>query len=155
MPATKPGEEVTVGSDPAGPLVAQVFKTRIDPFVHKLSFLRLFSGTLKKDDNVHISGVRKTVKLHQLLAVQGGETTAIDSASAGQIVAVAKVEELHTGLSLGDLVLPPLKLPTPMVGLAWSPKSRGDEAKLSVRCTRSPRRTARSACIAIRKPRSW
>ncbi len=125
------GAEVAVSPDPAKPLVAQVFKTRIDPFVHKLSFLRIFSGTLKKDDNVHVSGARKLVKLHQLLAVQGGETTPIDSASAGQIVAIAKVEELHTGLSLGDLVLPPIQLPTPMVGLALSPKSRGDEAKLS------------------------
>jgi elongation factor G len=125
------GQEVTLKADPASPLVAQIFKTRIDPFVHKLSFLRIFSGTLKKDDNVHVSGARKLVKLHQLLAVQGGETTAIDSASAGQIVAVAKVEELHTGLSLGDLTLPTFKLPTPMVGMAWSPKSRGDEAKLS------------------------
>jgi elongation factor G len=125
------GVEVAVSADPAGPLVAQVFKTRIDPFVHKLSFVRIFSGTLKKDDSVHVSGARKLVKLHQLLSVQGGETTPIDSASAGQLVAVAKVEELHTGLSLGDQVLPPIQLPTPMVGLALSPKSRGDEAKLS------------------------
>ncbi len=80
---TEAGQEVAVGSDPAGPLVAQVFKTRIDPFVHKLSFIRIFSGTLKKDDIVHISGVRKMVKLHQLLSVQGGETSTIDSASAG------------------------------------------------------------------------
>ena len=43
------GEEVEVKADPAGPLVAQVFKTRIDPFVQKLSFIRVFSGTLKKD----------------------------------------------------------------------------------------------------------
>ena len=44
------GEEVEVKADPAGPLVAQVFKTRIDPFVQKLNFIRVFSGTLKKDD---------------------------------------------------------------------------------------------------------
>ena len=46
-------------------------------------------------------------------------------------MAVAKVEELHTGSSLGDLTLPPIKFPTPMVGLAVTPKSRGDEGKLS------------------------
>ena len=91
------GEEVAIEADAAGPLVAQVFKTRIDPFVHKLSFMRIFSGTMKKDDNVHVSGARKAVKLHQLLEVQGSETQPVELASAGDIVAVAKVEDLHTG----------------------------------------------------------
>jgi len=125
------GEEVHVKVDPAGPLVAEVFKTRIDPFVHKLSFVRVFSGTIKKDDNVHVSHVRKAVKLHQLLFVQGSETQPIDSVIAGDIVAVAKADELHTGMCLGDVELPEIKLPTPMVGLAVSPKTRGDEGKLS------------------------
>lgn len=125
------GQEVTVKADPAGPLVAQVFKTRIDPFVHKLSFIRIFSGTIKKDESVHVCGARKAVKLHQLLEVQANETHAIDAVGAGDIVAVAKVEELHTGLCLGDVVLPEIKFPTPMVGLAVTPKSRGDETKLS------------------------
>ncbi len=125
------GEEAVLTCDPAGPLAAQVFKTRIDPFVHKLSFLRVFSGTIKKDDNVHVSGERKAIKLHQLLAVQANETHAVDEVSAGDIVAVAKVDELHTGLSIGELELPPIKFPTPMVGLAVTPKSRGDEGKLS------------------------
>jgi elongation factor G len=125
------GEEVAVKADPAGPLVAQVFKTRIDPFVHKLNFVRIFSGGVKKDDAVRVSGERKAIKLHQMLSVQAGETHPADAAGAGDIVAIAKVEELHTGLSLGDLVLPPIKFPTPMVGLAVTPKSRGDESKLS------------------------
>jgi elongation factor G len=123
--------EAVIAADPTSPLVAQVFKTRIDPFVHKLSFIRIFSGSLKKDDSVHISGVKKNVKLHQLLEVQGGETHPRDEASAGDIVAVAKVDELHTGCSLGEVELPQLKFPTPMVGLAVAPKSRGDETKLS------------------------
>ncbi|MEX0676277.1 MAG: elongation factor G [Pirellulales bacterium] len=125
------GDLVKVKADPAGPLVAQVFKTRIDPFVHKLNFIRVFSGTVKKDDSVHVSGARKAVKLHQMLSVQAGETQPTDEAGAGDIVAIAKVEELRTGLSLGDVVLPPITFPTPMVGLAVTPKSRGDESKLS------------------------
>ena len=137
------GKEVPIQVDPAGPLVAQIFKTRIDPFVHKLSFVRIYSGTIKRDDTVHVSGARKAVKLHQLLAVQGAETQPIDSASAGQIFAVAKAEELHTGLSLGELSMPHFEFPHPMVGLAVTPKSRGDEGKLSARWPRSPKRTAR------------
>ncbi len=125
------GEEVVIQCDAAGPLAAQVFKTRIDPFVHKLSFLRIYSGTVKKDDGVHVSGARKAVKLHQLLAVQANETHAIEQAGAGDLVAVAKVDELHTGLSIGEIELPLIKFPTPMVGLAVTPKSRGDEGKLS------------------------
>ena len=125
------GEEVAVKADPDGPLVAQVFKTRIDPFVHKLSFIRIFSGTIKKDDNVHVSEARKAIKLHQMLTVQAGETHPVDDVAAGDIVAIAKVDELHTSLSLGEIELPRIKFPMPMVGLAVTPKSRGDEGKLS------------------------
>jgi elongation factor G len=125
------GQEVPIKCDPSAPFVAQVFKTRIDPFVHKLSFIRVFSGTVKKDDNVHVSGARKAVKLHQLLSVQANDTQPIEQASAGDIVAVAKIDELHTALSLGEVAMPPIRFPTPMVGLAVTPKTRGDEGKLS------------------------
>ncbi len=125
------GQEVEIKADPAGPLVAQVWRTRIDPFVQKLSFIRVYSGGLKKDESVHISGVKKNIKIGPLLEVQGGETKAIESASAGEIVAISKTEDLHTGGTLGKYVMPPIKFPTPMVGLAAVPKARGDEAKLS------------------------
>ncbi len=125
------GEAVEVKADPAGPLVAQVFKTRIDPFVQKLNFIRVFSGTLKKDSIVSVVGVRKGVKLSALLHMQAEETEPIDEVGPGGIVAVAKVEDLHTGSSLGELTMPPIPFPTPMVGLAATPKSRGDEGKLS------------------------
>jgi len=125
------GEEVVVKADPAGPLVAQVFKTRIDPFVQKLSFVRVFSGTLKRDSTIPVVGVRKGVKLGTMFQVQAGETEATDEAGPGGIVALAKVEDLHTGTSLGELALPPIPFPRPMVGLAANPKTRGDEGKLS------------------------
>jgi len=125
------GEEVSVKADPAGPLVAQVFKTRIDPFVQKLTFIRVFSGTLNKDSTVPVIGMRKGVKIGQLFQVQADQTEPVDRAEPGGIVAVVKTEELETGSTLGELELPPLVFPTPMVGLAVSPKSRGDEARLS------------------------
>jgi elongation factor G len=123
--------EHSITADPNGPLVAQVFKTRIDPFVQKLSYLRIYSGHLKKDDTVPLSTSRKGSKLGPILEVQGGETHPVDEAHAGDIVAIAKMEDLHTGTCLGEYTLPPIPFPTPMVGLAVSPKSRGDEAKLS------------------------
>lgn len=129
--AKKEGEEVELSCDENGPLVARVFKTRIDPFVQKLSFIRIFSGSLKRDQSVPASTSRKDVKLPQLLEVQASETEHIDHGGPGEIVAVAKMEELHTGTVIGDHELAPIKFPTPMVGLAVSPKSRGDETKLS------------------------
>jgi len=129
--ATKEGDEVTVKPDPEAPLCGQVFKTRVDPFVQKVSYIRIYSGTLHKDDHIDVSTARKGVKVGQLYRPQGVEIDAIDSAGPGEIVAVAKLEELHTGATIGELRLPEIKFPTPMVGLAASPKSRGDEAKLS------------------------
>ena len=128
---TKGGDAVTLKPDPSAPLVAQVFKTRIDPFVHRLSFVRIFSGTLHKDATIEVAGARKGFKIGPLLSVQGQETHPIEEAGPGEIVALAKCEDLHTGSSIGEVELPPLKFPTPMVGLAVAPKTRGDEAKLS------------------------
>ena len=125
------GDDVTLKPDASAPLAAQVFKTRIDPFVQRLSFLRIYAGTLKRDATVHAGDARKGVKLGALLEVQGGATHAVEDAGPGEIVAVAKCEDLHTGTTIGDLELPPITFPTPMVGLAVAPKNRGDEAKLS------------------------
>jgi elongation factor G len=125
------GKELPLKADPAAPLCALVFKTRIDPFVQKVSYIRVFSGTLKKDDSVHVSGGRKNIKVGPLLEIQGSESHPIDSAGPGEIVALAKTEDLHTGTTIGNFTMPPPKYPTPMVGLAATPKSRGDEAKLS------------------------
>jgi elongation factor G len=129
--AVKDGAEIEIKPDPAGPLVAQVFKTRIDPFVQKLSFIRIYSGTMKKDETVPTSTSRKGVKLGPLLEVQGAETKPVDAALAGDIIAIAKMDELHTGTSLGAAEMPKIAFPTPMVGQAVTPKSRNDEAKLS------------------------
>jgi elongation factor G len=128
---TKGTDQLPVQPDPNGPLVARVFKTRIDPFVQKLSFIRVLSGALRRDDVVPVSTARKPVKIGQLLQVQAADTQPVDRAGPGDIVAVAKMEELTTGATLGEGQLPAMVFPTPMVGLAVSPKSRGDETKLS------------------------
>ncbi len=135
-PADKPRmnaaeEPAEIAPNADGDLCGLIFKTRIDPFVQKLSFIRLFSGSLKKDVAVPVSTARKPVKLGQLLRVQADQVENIDSAGPGDIVAIAKMEELHTGSVLGEIPLPEIKFPSPMVGLAVTPKSRGDETKLS------------------------
>jgi elongation factor G len=129
------GQEVTLTPDHDGPLVAQVFKTRIDPFVARMSFIRVFSGTLKKDMSIHSSRVPKAIKVPQLLEMQGHQHVALEEASAGDIAVVVKVEDLSVGDTITKdahtFALPPLKFPTPMIGLAVEPKSRADQQKIS------------------------
>ncbi len=127
---TKDGTEVEITPDYPG-LVAQVFRTRIDPFVQKLSFIRVFSGSLKRDDQLHLSSARKAAKATPTLRVQGEKTEPLESVGPGDIIALAKMDDLHTGTSLGEILLPKMVFPTPMVGLAVTPKSRNDETKLS------------------------
>ena len=124
-------DETTVEPKADGDVCGLVFKTRIDPFVQKLSFIRIFAGTLKRDLTVPASSARKGIKLGPILRVQGESTETIEEAGPGEIIAIAKMEDLHTGTSMGEQTLPELSFPTPMVSLAVAPKSRGDETKLS------------------------
>ncbi|MFO0921730.1 MAG: elongation factor G [Pirellulales bacterium] len=124
------GNDVRLPADADGPLVARVFKNRIDPFVQKLSFIRIYSGSLAKDQSVHLCDQHKDLKMSPILDVQASHTHAIDHAEAGDIVAVAKMEDLHIGTTLGDYHLPDMHFPTPMVGVAVAPKGHNDENKL-------------------------
>jgi elongation factor G len=129
------GEDIEINTSADAPLVAQVFKTRIDPFVSKMSFIRVLSGTLTKDSMVKDMRTGKGVKIHQLLDVQGGQVEQVDEAHAGDVVVVAKVDEFQVGdtLVVGDrsVTLPTIEFPTPMIGLAVEPKSRNDQQKIS------------------------
>ena len=129
------GQDVEINTSADAPLVAQVFKTRIDPFVSKMSFIRVLSGTLTKDSMVKDMRTGRGVKIHQLLDVQGGQVESVDEAHAGDVIVVAKVDEFQVGDTLvaGDrsVVLPTIEFPTPMIGLAVEPKSRNDQQKIS------------------------
>lgn len=133
--AVADGQDVEVNSTTDAPLVAQVFKTRIDPFVSKMSFIRVLSGTMTKDSMVKDMRTGKGIKIHQLLDVQGGQVEAVDEAHAGDVVVVAKVDEFQIGDTLvgadRSFTLPTIEFPTPMIGLAVEPKSRNDQQKIS------------------------
>lgn len=128
------GEEVPIDQTPDGPLVAQIFKTRIDPFVAKMSFVRVYSGKMTKDSGVTQAGESKPVKVSQLLEVQGGKHNNVDEVEAGGILALVKIDELHVGDTLtkdGSLRMPPINFPTPMIGLAVEPATQADQQKIS------------------------
>ncbi|MBP3693620.1 MAG: elongation factor G [Thermoguttaceae bacterium] len=125
------GEEFELKADASEPLVAQVFKTRADPFVQKLSYFRVYQGTVKTGDTVPVTGSRKGLKIAQLFQMLGNQTVALDEAGPGYICAVTKAEDLYTSTTLGNATMNEITFPTPMVSLAATPKSRGDEGKLS------------------------
>ena len=129
------GQDLEIIPRDDGPFVGQVFKTRIDPFVGKLSYIRVFSGVLHKEEAIHTVRGGKSFKVHQILDSQGNEQTSADEAVPGDIVAVTKIDDLHDGDTVTNngsaLSLPPIPFPTPMIGLAVEPKSRGDQQKIS------------------------
>ena len=133
--AQKGEDEATLDPSPDAPLVVRVFKTRIDPFVSKMSYLRVYSGKLAKDSTVKCVRTDKAVKISQLFEVQGGTQEPVDEATPGDIVAVVKMEDLAVGDTLtavdSGLNMAPIPFPPPMVGLAVEPKSRADQAKIS------------------------
>ena len=128
-------EEVALEADPDSPLAAQVFKVVSDPFVGKVSYLRIYRGRLEADTPARINDDRRDTKFGQILRCQGKDTEPISAAVAGDIVGVSKMENLSIGDTVwsgGDMVLlPPIDVPVPMFALALEPKSRGDEQKIS------------------------
>src|SRR5204863_3664317 len=113
----------------------QVFKTLSDKFVGNLSFLRVYSGRLGSDQALVNERTGKSSRNTGLLQVQGKSQQNLSEVVPGDIVAVAKIEDLHIGDTVGTAAgighLPGLSFPTPMFGLAVEPKARGDEQKIS------------------------
>ncbi len=127
-------QEVTLEPSASGEFVAQVFKTLTDKFVGNLSFFRVYSGKVTADQPLVNLRTGKSARSGGLLIMQGKTQKPITEAVAGDVVAVAKVEDLHIGDTIGTAhgpKLPALSFPTPMFGLAVEPKARGDEQKIS------------------------
>src|SRR3954467_2568896 len=123
--------------DPNRPLLAHVFKVTTDPFVGKLAVFRVHQGKCSGNTQAFIGHNKKPIKLGHVFHLQGKEHKEADAIIAGDIGAVAKIEEIHTNDVLHDdhaldsVHLKPLTFPTPMFGLAVTPKARGDEQKIS------------------------
>ncbi|MCD8350121.1 MAG: elongation factor G [Planctomycetaceae bacterium] len=116
-----------------GPVLGQVFKVVSDPHVGKLSYMRIFSGKLESKSQITISSTGKAEKIAQLFRAQGEKREDVTDAIAGDIVGIAKVDNLHLGDTIytsGDWRFERLPFPYPMSGLAVAPKNRGDEQKM-------------------------
>ena len=122
-------------ADPAGPLAGLVFRVVFDPRSNmKYSTIRVFSGTIKSDTGLLRNAERKSVRPGHILRTQGGETKEVDAGIAGDIITLAKIEDLktndlvHDGRVAGAFELP--HTPEPMFSLALEPAARGDEQKI-------------------------
>lgn len=128
------GREVELKADEGGPLAALVFKTTADPFVGKLTYFRVFSGTLKSDSHVFNAAKGHDERVGQLFTVRGKTQEPIAQLVAGDIGAVAKLQDTGTGDTLStkdrQLRFPPIQFPTPVFSVAIEPKSKADLDKL-------------------------
>ncbi len=132
--STSGSDKVEIPCDPAGPPIATVFKTISDPYVGKISLLRIVSGTLKPDAVLINSRTRSEERLHVLQLLRGKEAVPLPEVHAGDIIAVPKL----TGTATGDTLSPKgssafLKMPDSepaVLSIAIRPRSKGDEDKL-------------------------
>ena len=142
FPAASPvsGDKVQLRADSAGELAALVFKTMADPYVGKLSFFRVYSGTLESDSRVYNARTGDEERVGQIYTMRGKEQLPVARLPAGDIGAVAKLAETQTGDTLCDrgvpLWLDPPAYPNPLYSVAVSPKTKADAAKISPTLTR-------------------
>jgi elongation factor G len=134
-----------ISCDPGGPLLAEVIKTAADSYVGRISMVRVFSGTLRPDAYVHVSGHGRAARGHAdhdqdervgaLSSPLGKQQRTVSQCAAGDICAVAKLTTAETGDSLSDkdrpLLMESWAMPEPLLPVAITAKSKADEDKMS------------------------
>ena len=133
-PAFADAEGGEVAADPEAPFSARVFKTVIDRYAGKLSILRVVSGTLQENASVVDATTGSKERLGKLLLLKGAEHADVPAAGPGDVVAVAKLKDVHTGdaltLEKGGVALPAIPIPHGVLSYAISAKDKGDEDKV-------------------------
>ena len=112
-----------------------VFKTVVDPFIGKISYLKVTQGEIKKDDEVFNINKSSKEKISNLYTMKNKELVEINKAKCGDIVIVTKSNSLQTGdtisLNKDDEAMPVIQFPKPQIYFAITPKDKGDEEKVS------------------------
>ncbi len=134
--ARKGEEQVEVVAQEEGPLAAFTFKSMTDPYVGKLSFLRIYRGRLSGESSLYDVRTGSKHRVGHVYKLQAKEQQEISQAIAGDVVAVAKIEEIEINDSLGAdegtaVEFEEIRFPSPMVSLAVRPKNRADEQRIS------------------------
>jgi len=130
-------EPIAVRPDPEQHVLAHVFKVINDPFRGKLGIFRIHQGRVTGDTQLFIDDARKAFKVNHLFRLHGNEQIEVNAGVPGDILAVARVEDIHCDAVLHDshdqdhYHLRPIECPVPLFGLAINPTKHGDEQKLT------------------------
>ena len=136
-----PGDEtetrnIARNADDADPFTGLAFKIMNDPFVGSLTFVRIYSGTLKKGDSLMNATKGKRERVGRMMMMHSNNREEIEIAHAGDIVALAGLKETTTGDTLCDpqnpVVLETMTFPDPVIEIAVEPKSKNDQEKMSL-----------------------
>ncbi len=130
------GTEVEVKADPAGHVLARVFKNTSDPGIGDIFYFRVYSGTISSGSDVYNSTESGSERMGHLITMRGKERAEMEAAVAGDIAAVAKLKITHVNDTFSTknegLVMDPIEFPTPVVPIAVIPKSKKDQDKLGI-----------------------
>jgi elongation factor G len=122
------------------PFSAFIFKTIADPFAGKLNLFRVYSGSINADSVVYNSKKDVKERIGQIFLLEGKKQKPVGFAGVGDLVAVAKLKETTTGDTFCDekkpIVFEGTQLPLPVISYALTPKSKGDEEKITASLTR-------------------
>jgi len=129
------GERVVRHADPREPFAALVFKIVSDPFVGRLAYMRVYSGTLKSNSSVINSGKKRKERIGRLLHMYANRREDVETVSAGDIAAVGGLKFTYTGDTLCDaahpVVLEAIRFPEPVIYVAVEPRTAADERRLA------------------------
>ena len=136
----KPGDEtetrdIARSADDAQPFAGLAFKIMNDPFVGSLTFTRIYSGSIKKGDQLMNSTKEKRERVGRMMMMHAINREEIDEAFAGDIIALAGLKDTTTGDTLCDpqkpVVLETMTFPEPVIEIAIEPKTKNDQEKMS------------------------
>lgn len=123
-------------ADPEAPFSAIAFKIMTDPYVGKLTFFRVYSGTLTKGSQVLNSTTQKKERIGRILLMHANSREDVEVVRAGDIAAAVGVKDVHTGDTLCDpkhpIILEKMEFPEPVIRIAIEPKTKSDSDKLGV-----------------------
>ncbi len=129
------GEKVVRKTSPEEPFAALVYKTLADPYVGRINYFRVFSGAVMPDSQVYNMTKEKNERIGQLFSMRGKNQISMEEVVAGDIAAVAKLQQTATGDTLCNRSSPfqfmPIDFPEPVISFAVEPKTKGDEEKVS------------------------
>ena len=130
------GEEDHRVADPNGPLAALAFKIMTDPFVGRICYVRVYSGTLHTGDSVYNSSKGKYERIGRIVLMHANHREDVDAVSAGEIAAVVGIKNSTTGDTLCDdkneIVLESMVFPEPVIRVAIEPKTKAGQEKMGL-----------------------